>query len=279
MDIFENAVTSIVLGIEDFREGPDARMLSAARNYYAGLLLLGKECLIRAVPDADPMEVIGAKFEPVPDGVGGVDHEVVGFTTIDLEQLKGRFKKFELSWPDVDIRKLQKLRNSLEHYHLQEPVGALKEAIASSFPMVIDFFETLKVLNEVWETILEETDTFNKVQKACMDSLMRLNWPGEISRLDRISCRTCGSCLIGQADRDNTDSETAIGKCFQCGEEFDQQQLAEIVVETSYEIDAYHAVKDGESSPIAKLPRMHCQGLCREWGNQRLLCLQGNRRR
>lgn len=78
-DIFDNAVTSIVLGMEDFREGSDARMLSAARNCYAGLLLLGKECLIHAAPEANPMKIIGAKFEPVPDGDGGIDHEVVGY--------------------------------------------------------------------------------------------------------------------------------------------------------------------------------------------------------
>jgi hypothetical protein len=258
-DIFDNAVTSIVLGIEDFRDGSDERMLSAARNYYAGLLLLGKECLLRAAPDADPMEVIGAKFEPIPDGEGGVDHQVVGYATVDLSQLKQRFKTFGLSWPDVNIEKLQRFRNNLEHYHLAEPVGALKEAIASSFPMVIDFFETLKedpqdVLDGVWETILEETSTFNKVQRACFDSLIRLNWPGEVRRLDHMSCRTCGSSLIGQTDRDNTESEAAIGKCFQCGEEYDQEDLAEMVVAVSYEVDAYHAAKDGESSPIATCP-------------------------
>ncbi len=42
-EIFENAVTSIILGIEDFKHGSDERMLSAARNYYAGLLLLANE--------------------------------------------------------------------------------------------------------------------------------------------------------------------------------------------------------------------------------------------
>lgn len=263
-DIFDNAVTSIVLGIEDFREGSDARMLSAARNYYAGLLLLGKECLIRAAPEADPMEIIGAKFEPVPDGDGGVDHEVVGYSTVDLGQLKNRFKKFDLSWPDVNIDKLQRFRNNLEHYHLVEPVGALKEAIAASFPMIIDFLETLKedpqdVLADVWDTILEETNAFNRVQQSCIDSLLRLNWPGEVQRLDRISCRNCGSSLTGQADRDNADTEAADGKCFQCGQEYDQQQLAEMVVSASYEIDAYYAAKDGESSPVAICPECNAE--------------------
>ncbi len=83
-DIFENAIASIKLGIEDFETGNAARMLSSARNYYAGLLLLAKECLVRAAPDADPMDVIGAKFKPKPDGDGGVEHEVIGYTPVDL---------------------------------------------------------------------------------------------------------------------------------------------------------------------------------------------------
>ena len=138
-EIFDNAITSIVLGIEDFETGTDDRMLSAARNYYAGLLLLAKECLVRAAPQADAMDVIGAKFKPKPDGEGGVDHEVVGYTTVDLTHLKSRFKDFGLEWPDADINKLQRFRNDIEHHHLKEPVSALGEAIASSFPMVVDF--------------------------------------------------------------------------------------------------------------------------------------------
>jgi len=141
--IFDNAVASIRLGIEDFEIGTDERMLSAARNYYAGLLLLAKECIVQRAPDADAMEVIGAKFKPEPDGDGGVVHVPDGYATVDLAQLKKRFKDFGLDWPDADIGKLQRFRNDLEHLHLKEPVSALKEAIASSFPMVVDFFGTL----------------------------------------------------------------------------------------------------------------------------------------
>jgi hypothetical protein len=139
-EIFENAITSIVLGIEDFETGSDARMLSAARNYYAGLLLLAKECLVRTVPLADAMEVIGSKFRPMPDGAGGVSYQVEGYATVDLRQLKERFKAFGLAWPKADVDKLQRFRNDLEHNHLNEPVSALGEAIASSFSMIVDFF-------------------------------------------------------------------------------------------------------------------------------------------
>jgi hypothetical protein len=71
-DLFTNAVHSIQLGILDFQSNDPRRPLSAARNYYAGLLLLAKQCLLEAAPNADPMEVIGARFKPVSDKTGGV---------------------------------------------------------------------------------------------------------------------------------------------------------------------------------------------------------------
>lgn len=258
-EIFDNAITSIVLGIEDFETGTDERMLSAARNYYAGLLLLAKECLVRAAPKADAMEIIGAKFKPKPDGDGGVEHEVEGYATVDLNQLKARFKDFGLPWPKADINKLQRFRNDLEHYHLKEPVSALSEAIASSFPMVVDFFSILDEdpqteLASVWGTILEQREAFEKVQKKCFDSLENVDWPAEVSNLDRMACPNCGSSLVGQSDPDNESREQVVGKCYQCGEEIDFEKMMEMVVAASYEDDAYIRAKQGLSSTIADCP-------------------------
>lgn len=258
-EIFENAIASILLGIEDFETGTDERMLSAARNYYAGLLLLAKECLVRAAPNADAMEIIGAKFKPKPDSNGGVYHEVVGYTTIDLAQLKSRFKDFELDWPDADIVKLQRFRNDLEHHHLKEPVSALGEAIASSFPMVVDFCTILgedpqSQLADGWDTILAQRTAYEKVQKQCIASLERVDWPAQVSDLDRMACPECGSSLLGQDDPDNEDRESVVGKCYQCGAEIGFEKMMELVVAASYEIDAYIMAKEGMSSPIADCP-------------------------
>lgn len=257
--IFENAIASIQLGVEDFQDGSDARMLSAARNYYAGLVLLAKECLIRAAPDADPMEVIGVKYEPVPNGNGGVDIEVVGYSTIDLGQIKARFNRFKLQWPGANFDKLQKLRNNLEHYHLQEPIGVLKEAIAASFPMIVDFMSALgedpqEILGSAWVTILDETSSFTKVQESCLNSLHAINWPGPTIKLDRISCSNCASSLVGQKNRDNTSIDSVEAKCYRCGQEFDPEQLAEMVVLAAFEIDDYISAKEGLAAVIGTCP-------------------------
>lgn len=258
-EIFDNAVTSITLGIEDFETGTDERMLSAARNYYAGLLLLAKECLVCAAPEADAMEIIGAKFKPIPDGAGGVEHVVAGYATVDLAQLQQRFKDFELPWPDVNIKQLQQFRNNLEHYHLKEPASALGEAIASSFPMVVDFFKILEEdpqehLSEVWDTIIAERATFEKVRASCLESWEGVEWPAPVQKLDRMSCPSCQSSLVGQADAKNTDHEQVNGKCFQCGEEINREKMMEMVVQASYEMDAYIMAKEGLSEPYGHCP-------------------------
>ena len=258
-EIFDNAIASIVLGVEDFETGTDERMLSAARNYYAGLLLLAKECLVRAAPEADPMNIIGAKFKPKPDGADGIQYEVEGYATVDLQQLKQRFNDFGIPWPDADIKKLQKLRNDLEHYHLKEPTIALQEAIASSFPMVVDFFGILgedpqEDLMDVWDTILAEQKAFEKIQNMCVASLEAVDWRAPVCRLDRLSCPACGSSLIGQRDPENTEHGHVDGKCHRCGEFIAYETMMHLIVAAAYEYDAYALVKDGGLPPFTNCP-------------------------
>lgn len=268
-EIFENAVTSIILGIEDFETGSDERMLSAARNYYAGLLLLAKECLVNTVPAADAMDVISAKFKPVPDGNGGAKHVVLGYTTVDLSQLQQRFKDFGLAWPKVNIKQLQQFRNNLEHYHLKEPTSALREAIASSFPMIVDFFKILdedpqEHLADVWDAIITERDAFEKVRANCVESWKDVEWPAAVENLDQMSCPNCQSTLIGQSDNGNTNHQQAEGKCFQCGEGIDCETMMEMVVKASYEIDAYFLAKNGMNSPIGRCPECSAEAYVEE---------------
>ena len=50
MDLLENAVQSIQVGVEDYGVASSPRLLSAARNIHAGNLLLFKEALHRLSP-------------------------------------------------------------------------------------------------------------------------------------------------------------------------------------------------------------------------------------
>lgn len=259
-EIFDNAVTSIRMGIEDFETDDDDRMMSAARNYYAGLLLLAKECLVRTAPAAEAMTIVGARFKPIPNDDGGVDHVVDGYTTVDLGTLKRRFKDFKLPWPTADISKLQQYRNNLEHYHLAEPIAALREAIASSFPMIVDFFKVLDEdpqhhLTTVWDVMVAERATFDKLRLECDLTWNAVAWPAPVNSLDRMSCPNCQSSLIAQDDPANPLHADVEGRCVQCNEEIDHNAMMTLIVNASYETDAYIAAKEGQEPLIGDCPQ------------------------
>jgi hypothetical protein len=139
--LFENAITSIQLGVEDYQENDPRRAISAVRNFYAGVLLLAKETLVKSVPDADLSNLIGAKYKPVPDGNGGVDFVQDGSSTIDFVTIGKRFKDFGLSIDQKALEELNRIRNDVEHLYTQKSGEAVREAISNGFPVVVQLFE------------------------------------------------------------------------------------------------------------------------------------------
>ena len=118
--------------------------------------------------------------------------------------------------------RLQKFRNDLEHHHLKVPASALQEAIASSFPMVVDFFgipgeDPREDVMEVWDTILAERKAFEKIQDKRVASFENVDWPAPACRLDRLSCPACSSSLIEQRVPENAEHGHVDGKCHRCG--------------------------------------------------------------
>lgn len=248
-DLLANAVASIQLGIEDYKSDDPRRPISAVRNFYAGVLLLGKQCLLKAAPDANPMEIIASQFVPKPDGSGGVFHDPKGYRTVDLDELKERFKHFSLTWPEGNIQRLQKLRNDFEHYHSQEPHQAIQEAIASCFPIVSGFFDILQtnpaeVLGPAWEVMLEEEVFFSREKAACVKSFRNLPWADMFDDMLGIECPSCGSSLIYQEDPENGDPSAIAGKCKSCGASFSYTTTISIFLESEYGHDDYTSFKD-----------------------------------
>ena len=63
-DLFNNAVASIRMGVEDYTNKDGNRALSAVRNFYSGVLLLAKEVLVRTTPEARMQDVLAATYKP-----------------------------------------------------------------------------------------------------------------------------------------------------------------------------------------------------------------------
>lgn len=258
-ELFENAVLSIQMGVEDFQSDDERRPVSALRNFYAGVLLLGKQCLLEAAPGADPMEVLASRFAPVLDSNGELAYAPKGAQTIDLAEMRERFKGFGLNWPAGNIQELQTLRNTLEHYHSSASKDAIRQGIASCFPLVEGFFAILErspkaELGEAWDVMLAETKFFAQLKSACDATFAEISWWDEISERSAVCCPACGSSLVYQEDADNSDPAEIKGRCKACGGVLSAEETVEILIEAQFGVNAYLAAKDGLEPDIHDCP-------------------------
>lgn len=215
--LFNNALTSIQLGIEDFElsqkslenGGNPARALSAVRNLFAGVLLLFKFKLATCASNpAAAAQLIFMPPEILPhgDGEGGVEWRPVGkfkSATIDVATLEKRFQAFgiEVNWPV--IRELQKCRNHLEHLHPANTLGEVADFVADLFPVLRDFIQIqlqlspALLLGKAWDSMLNHHRFVDSVAEQC-----RLGWldagvpEGMEPWLEESCCDGCGSTLI-----------------------------------------------------------------------------------
>ena len=205
-DLFKNAVQSIILGLEDYQTEDAERTLSAVRNYYAGLLLLAKEVLVRAVPDADESEILAANYKPVPDESGGVKYVPQSNRSIDLNGIGTRFKGFGLSIDKKVLRELSEIRNAVEHRSPKSVADSMRQSIAMSFPLVYKLFreayeDPYEVLEHTWETMLEVRTIYDEELKTCRATFSNVEWSSNILADAPRLCVECGSELVAQNDR------------------------------------------------------------------------------
>jgi len=258
--IFANAVDSIKMGIEDYALDTPARALSAVRNFYAGVLLLGKEVLIRAAPLADPNDVIGAKYAPVPDGKGGVYHMIEGYQTVDFNALSKRFKDFNIPIDTKGLQELNGLRNHIEHRYTDQPAQAVREAIARAFPITVAMFQQIgehpaELLGGAWPIMLDVRALYEAELIRCRATLAGVNWVSATAAKKHLRCQECGSDLIEQRDSANTDQEALALVCRSCGTEPDWDDAIADAVDRALSGDAYVRFKDaGEAGPIYDCP-------------------------
>lgn len=202
--LFSNAVASIRMGVEDFRQQDPDRDISAVRNFYAGVLLLAKEALIRAAPKADADVIIGAKLKPVPDGKGGISMEQVGHTTVDFQQIGTRAADFAIALDHKALTALNKIRNDMEHHYTSEPATAVRAAISKAFPVAASLFRQLDenpldLLGDLWTTMLETKELYDQELKAARATMEKVGWHSP-SIAGAFKCESCQQELVEQID-------------------------------------------------------------------------------
>lgn len=257
--LFENAVKSIQLGIEDYQANDPKRAISAVRNYYAGVLLLSKEVLIRRVPNANPKDVIDARYKPIPDENGGVFFTTVSENTIGFAEIGKRFRDFGLRIDQSSLNDLNHIRNLLEHYFSDEPHEAVREAIAKTFPIVVELFRMAKempyeALGNAWEIMLNEKDIYEQELAMCRKSFEAIEWPISILSDIKFNCPECHSSLVEQMDSENNNYEMMDCICKLCGSRFTSERAIERALEVHFEGESYASMTDGGVQPVHHCP-------------------------
>ncbi len=261
-DLFNNAVTSIELGVEDYMSGDRRRIISAVRNLFAGVLLLFKERLSlvspglifkRLLPNLD-----GSKLTWVPSGNA----------TVDVQEIVERWGALGWSFDFNPVRKLQGIRNNVEHHSPKDNSKVMRQALADTFSVVMSLMT--KYLGEipanvfektVWDELLKENEAHLVMDEACRDS--RNNVTGVPNGAEEawdahISCPDCYSELLRVVRGGKYPDVDLV--CDSCGEETSAEAAMPAALETQYSyFDHYRAGKDDPScvEPLQECP--NCQ--------------------
>jgi hypothetical protein len=179
MELLDNAIAAISMGIEDYASEDEHRVLSSLRNLYAGVLLLLKEKLRRESPANSEDSLLYVELHPVRVN-GSIVWRPKGKRpkTVDYAQIRERFDGLELkvAWERLDT--LRRLRNDAEHHKLKQPRKIALEALSASFVVVKQIIEEhlgarpeqLLKENDCWGVMLREAETQRELEKQCRES-------------------------------------------------------------------------------------------------------------
>lgn len=257
--LLDNAIQSIRVGVEDYEARDPARALSAIRNLHAGLLLLAKQVLVQAVPDADEDELIGAEYKPMPDGSGGVTYEKRSVRTIDFAGIEERFKDFGIPVDQSALKRLSRLRNDVEHRYSEEAPDAVRQTVAGAFPLAVQWFRRVGIdpvekLGEAWTTMLEVRGVYEQELRTCRETFDGVKWRHEAVGREPRECPKCRSELLEQVEPENREQESADSTCRSCGARVSAERLVENTVAAHYSAAEYLDYKHGGDGIVFDCP-------------------------
>lgn len=228
MSILQNAIDSIILGVEDYQMLDEKRVISSTRNLLAGILLLFKYKLSELSPPESDEALIkkNTKFK-LDSGVLTVVGD--GSKTVDFDEIIKRFRDLDINGIDWQrLRQVQIYRNNIEHYYTTEPKESAKAMLSDCFIIIRDFIENIlerdaKALlgEETWRFLISNSEVYEAERKTCLSSLETLltQYPSAVQNAmknyrcnscqsdllfsnihDQIECKTCGTIIENHQD-------------------------------------------------------------------------------
>lgn len=272
--IIANGLNSIRVGLEDFERATDgqddARLTSAVRNVFAGILLLAKGKLYELSPPESRGILIRVVRPKLVDG--RVEVQSVGKRTIDYAEIKKRFNDCQLRLDWDRLERIHDIRNELEHFYHGGPRSTVQEALSDAAVVVRSLLEHLRLdpihaLGEQpWRILLRSEALFEAELSACRETFAGVNWINRVATAaaEHFSCWECSSPLIRQLDTGNTEQDDVHPQCAACGAESDVRSLLERAVQRQYFRELYETQTRGGELPVVRCPSCRSYALVLE---------------
>lgn len=258
MSLLENAVRSIRLGVEDYQTDDDDRLIAAARNLHAGILLLFKEKLRRLSPPDSDEVLIKEKIRPILSSDGHLRFTGSGKKTVDVQSIRERFDSLQIKTDWARVDRITSERNNLEHYYPRATREVIRGLLADACLVVRNFItdeldaEPVVLLGEnCWEALLEVAEVFDEERKACRAAMAEVEWTHETLKAIAadMSCDQCGSELVRPQDPSSS-REDLVLICRSCGAEESFSNRVEGLVAEHFRAEAHAAARDGDDDGI-----------------------------
>ncbi|MGD0792086.1 MAG: hypothetical protein ABR920_09980 [Terriglobales bacterium] len=262
MDLLENAIQSIQVGVEDYGVGTAPRLLSAARNIHAGILLLFKEALHRLSPPNSKDALIMSKIMPERDSGGNIVFVGTARNTVTAAEVRERFKSLSIhaDWERFD--KISRVRKDIERFYPKLTQQALQGLIADSFLIVREFVraelreDPHDLLGEkTWQAMLQVSEVYKAEKRHCEELLDQVDWEsGTLTEgLKELSCPECGSTLLKPKEAVKSYQDVLLS-CSSCGAVETFSSFIPRAIQAALRWDAYLAVKEGGDTPYVHCP-------------------------
>ena len=265
--IIDNGLGSIRVGLEDFKQGresdDDARLTSAVRNVFAGILILAKGKLYTESPKDSQGILIRNVQTIIVDGRFVVEPR--GKNTIGYEEIKSRFEQLRIKFDWSEVDRVRAIRNDLEHFYHDGSRSKVREALADAATatrnlLILLELDPVRDLGEEWWNImLGNQKLYSNELAVCRNTFSNINWINLTAEAasDHFSCKQCGSSLIRQSDASNKEMADIYADCGACGSEFEMKELMEHSVRQQHYSELFEFQSQGGDPPVVRCP--NCQ--------------------
>lgn len=265
MSLLSNAIRSIQIGLEDYRD--DDRLVSSTRNIFAGILLLFKHKLQVLSGANSNFVLIKQNVLPfIEDGV--LVWKGVGDKTIDVPGIKSRFKSLGIAvdWNAFD--RVNKYRNEVEHYYSSLGDEEVVRVLADCFIIISKFFKDYLNIDsrealgdESWKILLHAYEVYEYEAKLSEKLISSLTFHHEVIKNIVLSfeCPACSSGLI-RPTCPNGDADQSEYFCVECKSGYSYDEICDGGALDLY-LDEFWSNKYNDASgPLSNCDLCH-QGL------------------